>query len=59
MNFRALSLTVLFVAAAFTVGRAIVTQEEVGALEWVAGVILVLGLAFLALRMSRRTTQRG
>jgi hypothetical protein len=59
MNFRALSLALLLVAAAFTVGRALVTHEEVGALEWVAGVILVLGLAFLALRASRRAAQRG
>ena len=59
MNFRALLLTVLLGAAAFTVGRALVTHEEVGALEWVAGVILVLGLAFLALRTTRRTAQRG
>jgi hypothetical protein len=59
MNFRALSLTVLLVAAAFTVGRALVTHEEVGALEWVAGLVLILGLAFLALRMSRRPAQRG
>jgi hypothetical protein len=59
MSFRALSLTLLLVAAAFTVGRALVTNAEVGALEWVAGVILVLGLAFLALRTSRRTAQGG
>ena len=59
MNFRALSLTVLLVAAAFTVGRALVTHEEVGALEWIAGVVVVLGLTFLGLRTFRRTAQRG
>jgi hypothetical protein len=59
MSFRALLLTVLLVAAAFTVGRALVTNEDLGALEWVAGVILVLGLGFLALRTSRRTAHRG
>ena len=59
VSVRNLILAAILVAAAVTIARALISGDELGALEYVAGVALVLALAALALRATRRTCQRG
>jgi lipid-A-disaccharide synthase-like uncharacterized protein len=59
MNLRVLVLAVILVAAAFVLLRALVTRDEVGVIEWIAGIILVLALLTLAASKSRRALRRS
>jgi hypothetical protein len=54
---RSLVFAIILVAAAVTVTRALISGDDVGALEYVAGAALVVGLGLLALRASRRALQ--
>jgi hypothetical protein len=57
VSVRSIIFAVVLVAAAVTIGRALIAGDNVGALEWVAGAALVVGLGVLAFRASRRGLQ--
>jgi hypothetical protein len=57
MSGRSLVFAVILLAAAVTVARALISGDDVGPLEYVAGAALVVGLGVLALRASRRAVQ--
>jgi hypothetical protein len=59
MSLRSLVLALLLVAAAVTVARALISRDNLGALEYVAAATVVLGLGLLALQASRRGLRRG
>jgi hypothetical protein len=59
MNLRVLVLAVILVAAAFVLSRALVTHDGVGAIEWIAGIVIVLALLTLAASKSRRALRRS
>ena len=59
MNLRVLVLAVILVAAAFVLSRALVTHDGVGAIEWIAGIVIVLALLMLATSESRRAIRRS
>jgi uncharacterized membrane protein len=59
MNLRTLVVVGLLVAAAFALSSALVTRDGVGAIEWVVGIVIVVGLLLLAAHKSRRALQRG
>ena len=59
MNLRAVVLAVILVAGAFVLSRALVTHDGVGAIEWIAGIVVVLALLTLAASKSRRAVRRS
>ena len=59
MNLRTLVVVGLLVAAAFALSSALITHDGVGAVEWVVGIAVVLGLLLLAAQKSRRALTRG
>jgi hypothetical protein len=59
MSIRTLLLAAVLVAAAVTVVRALISDDEVGPVEYVAGVVVIVGLVFLALRALRLARQRS
>jgi hypothetical protein len=59
MNLRALLMVGLLIAAAFALSRALITHDGVGAVEWVVGVAIVVGLLLLAAQTSRRALTRS
>ncbi len=59
MNFRTLVVVGLLVAMAFALSSALITRDGVGAVEWVLGIVIVVGLLLLAAHKSRRALQRG
>ena len=59
MNFRTLVVVGLLIAMAFALSSALVTRDGVGAVEWVVGIVIVVGLLLLAAQKSRRALQRG
>jgi formate-dependent nitrite reductase membrane component NrfD len=59
VGIRTLAVAALLVVAAATLARALVSRDGVGPAEWVAGVVIVLGLLYLALRVSRPGVSRG
>ncbi len=59
MNLRTLAVVGLLVAAAFALSSALVTRDGVGAIEWVVGIVIVIGLLLLAAHKSRRALERG
>jgi hypothetical protein len=54
-----LAVAALIVVAAAALARALVSHDGVGPAEWVAGVVIVLGLLYLALRVARPRASRG
>ena len=58
MSIRSIIFAAVLVAAAVTIARALI-NDDLGPLEYVVGVALVLALAAFALRASRRALQRG
>jgi lipid-A-disaccharide synthase-like uncharacterized protein len=52
-------LVAILVAAAFALSSALVTRDGVGVIEWVVGIVSVVGLLLLATEKSRRALQRG
>jgi hypothetical protein len=54
VRLRPLILGLLFAAAAFSMGRALVTHDGVGVLEYVLGTALVVLLGIAAFRQGRR-----
>jgi drug/metabolite transporter (DMT)-like permease len=59
MNFRTLVVVGLLVAMAFTLASALITRDGVGAVEWIVGIVVVVGLLLLAGHKSRRALQRS
>ena len=59
MNFRTLVVIGLLVAMAFTLSSALITRDGVGVIEWIVGIVVVVGLLLLAAQKSRRALQRG
>jgi uncharacterized membrane protein len=59
MNLRTLAIVGILIAAAFALSSALVTRDGVGAIEWVVGIVIVVGLLLLAAHKSRRALQRG
>ena len=59
MNFRTLVVVGLLVAMAFALSSALLTRDGVGAIEWVVGIVVVIGLLLLAAHKSRRALQRS
>jgi len=59
MNFRTLVVIGLLVAMAFTLSSALITRDGVGVVEWIVGIVIVVGLLLLAAQKSRRALQRG
>jgi hypothetical protein len=59
MNFRTLVVVGLLVAMAFTLSSALITRDGVGVVEWIVGIVIVVGLLLLAAQKSRRALQRG
>jgi hypothetical protein len=59
MNLRTVALVGLLVAAAFALSSALITHDGTGALEWVVGIVIVVGLLLLAAHTSRRALTRG
>jgi hypothetical protein len=59
MNFRTLVVAGLLVAMAFTLASALITRDGVGAVEWIVGIVAVVGLLLLAGHKSRRALQRS
>ena len=56
---RRLILPVLLLAAALLLGRAAITHDGVGPLEYAVMVILIVGLLGAAVRLSRRALHRA
>jgi hypothetical protein len=54
MRFRSLLLGILVAYAAFSLGRALVTTDGVGPIEYVVGIAVVAVLVVTALRATRR-----
>jgi uncharacterized membrane protein YhfC len=52
-------LVAILVAAAFALSSALFTRDGVGVVEWVVGIVIVVGLLLLAAQKSRRALQRG
>jgi hypothetical protein len=59
MNLRTLVVVGVLIAAAFALSSALVTHDGVGAVEWVVGIVIVVGLLLLAAQKSRRALTRG
>ena len=59
MNLRTLVVVGLLIAAAFALSSALVMHDGVGAVEWIVGIVIVVGLLLLAGRKSRRALPRG
>jgi hypothetical protein len=59
MNFRTLALVAILLAFAFALASALITRDGVGAIEWVVGIVIVVGLLLLAAQKSRRALGRG
>jgi hypothetical protein len=59
MNLRTIALVGLLVAAAFALSSALIKHDAAGAVEWVVGIVIVVGLLLLAARTSRRALTRG
>jgi uncharacterized membrane protein len=59
MKLRTLAVVGLLVAAAFTLSSALITRDGVGAVEWVVGTVIVVGLLLVAAHKSRRVFERG
>ena len=55
---RTLVVVGLLVAMAFALSSALITRDGVGAIEWVVGIVVVIGLLLLAAHKSRRALQR-
>jgi uncharacterized membrane protein len=51
-------IVAILVAAAFVLSSALVTRDGVGVVEWVVGIVIVVGLLLLAAQKSRRALQR-
>jgi uncharacterized membrane protein (UPF0136 family) len=54
MSIRAILLAGLLVAAAFALASELITRDGVGAIEYVVGVGLVIGLVLWAFRVTLR-----
>jgi hypothetical protein len=59
MNVRTLALIAILLAAAFALSSALVTRNGVGAIEWIVGIAIVVGLLLLAAQKSSRALGRG
>jgi membrane protein DedA with SNARE-associated domain len=59
MKLRPLIWALLLAAAAFSMGRALVTHDGVGAIEYLVGIALVVLLAVAAFRAGRRAVRAG
>jgi hypothetical protein len=59
MNLRTLVIVSVLIAAAFALSSALVTSDGVGAVEWIIGIVIVVGLLLLAAQKSRRALTRG
>jgi drug/metabolite transporter (DMT)-like permease len=59
MNLRTIVVVGLLIAVAFALASALVTGDGVGAVEWIVGIIIVVGLLLLAAQKSRRALTRG
>ncbi|MGB8003003.1 MAG: hypothetical protein WCF27_01960 [Gaiellaceae bacterium] len=59
MQLRTIVVVGLLIAAAFALSSALMTRDGVGAVEWVVGVVIVVGLLLLAAQTSRRALTRG
>jgi TRAP-type mannitol/chloroaromatic compound transport system permease small subunit len=59
MNLRTLVVVGLLIAAAFALSRALITHDGAGALEWIVGIVIVVGFLLLATQKSRRALGRG
>jgi hypothetical protein len=59
MNLRTLVVVALLIAVAFALASALVTGDGVGAVEWIVGIVIVVGLLLLAAQKSRRALTRG
>ena len=59
MNLRTVVVVGLLIAAAFALSSALITHDGTGAVEWVVGILIVVGLLLLAARKSRRALTGG
>jgi hypothetical protein len=59
MNLRTLVVVGLLIAAAFALSSALITHDGAGALEWIVGIVIVVGFLLLATQKSRRALGRG
>ena len=59
MRLRPLIVGLLLATAAFALGRALVTHDGVGLLEYVVGIVLVGLLGIAAFRQGRRAIHLG
>ena len=59
MELRRLILPALLVAAAVSLANALATREGVGPFEYVASVVIIGGLLFIAFRLGRRAIWRA
>jgi hypothetical protein len=59
MNLRTLVVVGVLIAAAFALSSALVTHDGVGVIEWIVGIVIVVGLLLLAAQKSRRALTRG
>jgi hypothetical protein len=59
MNLRTLVVVGVLIALAFALSSALVTRDGVGAVEWIVGIVIVIGLLLLAAQKSRRALTRG
>jgi hypothetical protein len=59
MNLRTVVVVGLLIAAAFALSSALITHDGVGAVEWVVGIVIVVGLLLLAAQKSRRALTGG
>jgi drug/metabolite transporter (DMT)-like permease len=59
MNLRTIAVVGLLIAAAFALSSALITHDGTGAVEWIVGIVIVIGLLLLAAQTSRRALTRG
>jgi hypothetical protein len=59
MNLRTIAVVALLIAAAFALSSALITHDGAGAVEWIVGIVIVIGLLLLAAQTSRRALTRG
>jgi drug/metabolite transporter (DMT)-like permease len=59
MNLRTLAVVGVLIALAFALSSALVMHDDVGAVEWIVGIVIVIGLLLHAAQKSRRALTRN
>lgn len=59
MSVRTLAVVGVLVVVAYKLSRALVSHDGVGPIEWIVGIVIVIGLLLLAAQKFRRALGQG